>query len=581
MPNYKTLAFSNYDIFISDLRQIQIKSKMLVNTINPYSFLIAKRDLSFRKALLNSDILLPDGIGIVAALKLFYGKTVKRIAGSDLHEYLLKKLNEEGKRCFYLGSSENTLQIIKKRLRKEYPNIKPQFYSPPFVADFNEEQSMEMIQIINSFKPDVLFIGMTAPKQEKWGYLNKDRIEAKLICSIGAVFDFYAGTVIRSSKFWINLGLEWLPRLIQEPKRLWKRTFYYTPKFIYWSISEKAKQIINPFYYSQLKPHIGKDILIIGYNKITKKIIEYLERDRRDINVIGICEEPKNMHELTHYPIIAGIDNTLNVALTLKVEEIYSTISPDSDKRVAKIMEYADNECIRFKHFPDFYQFSYFPTKELNYLKDLPVMLVRNEPLEKFGNRVIKKASDFCVSLSILVFILSWLIPLLAVLISIESPGPIFFIQQRAGRNRRPFKCIKFRSMHINKDADMKQAIKNDPRFTKIGRLIRYTGMDELPQVINVLLGSMSLVGPRPHMLKHTEDFSKLVEQYPARHFVKPGITGWAQVKSYRGEITNAEQIKERLEHDMWYIENWSFLLDMRIIIMTIFRKIKGEKEAF
>ncbi|HQY12897.1 MAG TPA: exopolysaccharide biosynthesis polyprenyl glycosylphosphotransferase, partial [Ferruginibacter sp.] len=203
------------------------------------------------------------------------------------------------------------------------------------------------------------------------------------------------------------------------------------------------------------------------------------------------------------------------------------------------------------------------------------------EPLDDVGNRIKKRALDLVVSTLVIVFILSWLIPILGLLIMLESRGPIFFSQLRTGKNKSSFKCLKFRSMRSNKEADTKQATKNDSRVTAIGRFIRKTSLDEFPQFINVFKGEMSLVGPRPHMLKHTTDYSKVVEDYMIRQFLKPGITGWAQINGYRGEITNPEQIKMRVNKDLWYLENWSLWLDIQILFLTIYHVLRGNKNAF
>jgi len=172
------------------------------------------------------------------AAKILNGKKIKKIAGADLHQYLLEKANAEGQRVFYLGSSEITLQLIVNRINKEFSNIQVKVYAPPFKQEFSIAETNAMIDAINTFKPDILFVGMTAPKQEKWVYLNKDRLKSNIIASVGAVFDFYAGTIKRSGTVWIKLGLEWLPRLLKEPKRLWKRNFISTPIFL-WDVLKK------------------------------------------------------------------------------------------------------------------------------------------------------------------------------------------------------------------------------------------------------------------------------------------------------------------------------------------------------
>jgi N-acetylglucosaminyldiphosphoundecaprenol N-acetyl-beta-D-mannosaminyltransferase len=218
----------------------------IINTINPHCFIVAGKDEFYHDALVSSDIILPDGVGIQIAARVLTGKKVKKIAGSDVHRVLLKQMNNSEGRCFYLGSSENTLIKIKERLSVEFPDIQVGVYSPPFKEVFNDEDNLKMIKAVNEFKPDVLFVGMTAPKQEKWVYLNKSKLNVPLICSIGAVFDFYAGTIKRPGKFWISLGLEWLPRLIREPKRLWRRNFISNPLFMLIVMREKLRMMMQP-----------------------------------------------------------------------------------------------------------------------------------------------------------------------------------------------------------------------------------------------------------------------------------------------------------------------------------------------
>ena len=230
---FETTPILGYNVFSSSIDIIKPTKKTVINTINQYSYCLAEKDKTFKKALMDSDILLPDGIGIVVASKFIFKKKINRITGADLHKMLLEKTNKSNGKCFYLGSSNQTLEKIKNRCSKEYPNITINTYSPPFKQNFSEEDNQKMIERINEFKPDVLLIGMTAPKQEKWVKSHKDLLEANIICSIGAVFDFYAGTVKRPSKLWRDLGLEWLGRLLKEPKRMWKRYLYYGPVFIY------------------------------------------------------------------------------------------------------------------------------------------------------------------------------------------------------------------------------------------------------------------------------------------------------------------------------------------------------------
>jgi putative colanic acid biosynthesis UDP-glucose lipid carrier transferase len=204
-----------------------------------------------------------------------------------------------------------------------------------------------------------------------------------------------------------------------------------------------------------------------------------------------------------------------------------------------------------------------------------------HEPLEDVGNQIKKRLFDILVSSIAIIFILSWLVPLLAILIKLESKGPVLFIQQRNGKDGKPFSCLKFRSMKVNTDSDNKQATKQDERITKMGAFMRKTSLDELPQFFNVLTSDMSVVGPRPHMLKHTEEYSRLINQFMIRHFLKPGITGWAQVNGLRGETKTTEDMANRVKYDIWYLENWSLWLDARIVFMTIYNVLRGEKNAY
>ncbi len=239
MKYFSTIELSQYSILNCELDQLEFNDKCIINTINQYSYTLAEMDEEFKMALSQSDVLLPDGIGIVIAAKFIENQTIKKLTGSDLHLHLLKKLNSEGGSCFYLGSTGLTLSLIKQKIKSEFPNINVQVYSPPFRSSFTQYENEKMVDIINDFNPDVLFVGMTAPLQEKWVKQHRELLNAKIICSIGAVFDFYAETINRPSKFWQNLGLEWFIRLLQNPKRMAKRYLYYGPIFGFLLLKKK------------------------------------------------------------------------------------------------------------------------------------------------------------------------------------------------------------------------------------------------------------------------------------------------------------------------------------------------------
>jgi|688.fasta_scaffold33885_4 putative colanic acid biosynthesis UDP-glucose lipid carrier transferase len=332
--------------------------------------------------------------------------------------------------------------------------------------------------------------------------------------------------------------------------------------------------------YVKKKSNLLTKVLIIGINDAAKKLAKYFEEEGINAQLVGFVENDENVKELTNYPVIAQFDNVIQVASDLHVQEIFSTIAPEQNKYIYKLMQEAEKKCMRFKIVPNLSYFFKRPVL-IDYIKDLPILSVRYDPMEDLGNRAKKRALDLIVSSFVIIFILSWLVPILGILILIESKGPIFFSQMRTGRNDKPFYCLKFRSMRVNKTSEHIQATKNDTRVTKIGYFIRKTSLDEFPQFLNVFLGDMSIVGPRPHMIKHTSDFSKMVKHYMVRQFLKPGITGWAQINSFRGEITHPNQLKLRIQSDLWYLENWNIWLDIRIIFLTFYQVFIGDKNAY
>lgn len=233
--------YMGYQLFAAELNEMPLTEKLVINTINQYSFCVAEKNLKFKQALQNVDVLLPDGIGILAAVKLQTNQSIRKISGSDLHQFLLERLDLLKGKCFYLGSSAATLEKINQHLKGNFPNIKAGFYSPPYKFNFSEEDNLKMIEAVNDFAPDVLFVGMTAPKQEIWVDQNKGNLDAATICCIGAVFDFFAGTVQRPNPFYVNHGLEWFGRLIKEPKRMWKRYLVFGPVFLFLLVKYKIQ----------------------------------------------------------------------------------------------------------------------------------------------------------------------------------------------------------------------------------------------------------------------------------------------------------------------------------------------------
>lgn len=275
------------------------------------------------------------------------------------------------------------------------------------------------------------------------------------------------------------------------------------------------------------------------------------------------------------------VDKCLSFVQEHNVDEIYCATADLSDKQIKEIINFADNNLKTLKFIPDEKQVLSGNVK-FEYYDYIPVISSRNILQDETLNKIIKRVFDLLFSSLIIIGILSWLIPILAVLIKLDSKGPVFFTQKRNGLNYTVFSCIKFRSMVLNNQNEgVDLALKNDIEITRLGKFIRKTSIDELPQFFNVLWGDMSVVGPRPHPVSHNDKYILMADKFMARHFVKPGITGLAQTKGYRGEVEKDNDIINRVKFDIFYMENWSILLDIEIIFKTVYHIIKGDEKAF
>lgn len=262
------------------------------------------------------------------------------------------------------------------------------------------------------------------------------------------------------------------------------------------------------------------------------------------------------------------------------VNEIYMALNLLNDDLIEELSDFAENNFVYFRMVTDFKKLGPRPVN-VDFFGHTPILSLRKEPLATVFNQTMKRAFDVTFSLLVIIFVFPVLIPIVGLLIKLETEGPIFFKQLRTGKNGRDFMCIKFRTMGVNKESDSLQVTKGDKRITRIGAILRKTSLDEFPQFINVLRGDMSVVGPRPHMLKHTDEYSQIINKYLFRHFITPGITGYAQVNGYRGETTDPEMMRKRVEHDAWYVENWSLFLDVKIIFLTVWNAVRGEENAY
>ncbi|MDN3669281.1 exopolysaccharide biosynthesis polyprenyl glycosylphosphotransferase [Echinicola jeungdonensis] len=318
-----------------------------------------------------------------------------------------------------------------------------------------------------------------------------------------------------------------------------------------------------------------RNAVIIGKGGTSFKLARVFQQ-RKDfgINFIGYYDDTSSCVETR-----GNLSDFFNEVESMNLNLIYINERLDLPT-IKKIIRYADEHYIKVKVIPGG---SLQLEKNLSFSKygDFFVINVNAIPLDHLYNRVIKRAFDIMFSLFVTLFILSWLIPLVGILIRLESKGPVFFVQLRNGENNKEFKCLKFRSMTPNDYADTRQATKNDPRVTRIGSFLRNSSLDEMPQFLNVLKGDMSIVGPRPHTVPMNETFKNQIERYNGRHKIKPGITGLAQVKGYRGEIIRSYQIRSRVRLDHFYIHNWNLWMDLKIVFQTIRELIINRENAY
>lgn len=356
--------------------------------------------------------------------------------------------------------------------------------------------------------------------------------------------------------------------------------YFYITFFLFLFISRVL--FMKILKYVRSRGYNYSTVIIVGANDTGENIRTILSKDLTyGYRILGFFDEKVDPFAFISTPILGGFNDIPDYISKQKVDEMYIALHIDNIKIINQLTELCERNMIRIKFIPDFQLYTKSRKVEISFHDNTPVLMLRKEPLELTLNLFLKKLFDLCFSLLVILLIFPWLFPIIMVLIKLDSPGPIFFKQKRSGRDNQVFTCIKFRTMKVNSKANEKQATREDKRITKLGAFLRKSNIDEMPQFFNVFVGNMSVVGPRPHMLKQTELYSELINNYLVRHFAKPGITGWAQVNGFRGETKELSDMKDRVDYDIWYIENWSFLLDIKIIYQTVFNVFRGDKNAF
>ena len=324
-----------------------------------------------------------------------------------------------------------------------------------------------------------------------------------------------------------------------------------------------------------------RNLLIIGANEIGEKFREVIAKNpefgHRFVGFINNKPAQNVIGTLSDLDKIIKDENVEDVVIAL-----HSELNNDLDG----LVRICNRNAVKVHFIPDYFKFL-SGRFQISTVSNLPVITIRDEPLNEAIRRFAKRAFDVSFSLFVILFVLSWFIPIVSSLIRLDSNGPAFFIQERFGIKRKPFRCYKFRTLTYTKKKsdEFDPILKADPRVTRIGKFLRKTNLDELPQFINVFKGDMSVVGPRPHPIGVEMVYEKVFEDIKMRYNVRPGVTGWAQINGLRGEVADEEQNKQRIvekmRYDLWYIENWSLMLDVQIILLTIWQMLKGDTKGF
>ena len=339
-----------------------------------------------------------------------------------------------------------------------------------------------------------------------------------------------------------------------------------------WTIFREIMKYFRRRGYNYLK------VVIIGTGSTAAKLVANLEENTSyGYRITGFFSPYKPADFKGEYK--GTVDDLEEFVQRYGVDEIYYTLTGEDRQSLAKVLKVSEDNMVKFYYVPQINRY-FDRVFNLTSIGTTPVLATHPTAVSIWYNRLLKRSFDITFSTVALLCSPIIFIPV-AIAIKLSSPGPVFFRQKRTGYHGREFTCYKFRTMKVNNDADRLQATKDDPRKTRIGEFLRKTSIDELPQFFNVLRGDMSVVGPRPHMLKHTVQYTELIDQYMERHIVPPGITGWAQVTGFRGETKELWQMQGRVERDVWYIEHWTFLLDLKIIVKTVLNAVQGEKNAF
>lgn len=447
---------------------------------------------------------------------------------------------------------------------------------------------------------DLLLVGFSFLLAAEYYHRQVRQIDILIITGIGMVWYFSAKVTKLYDDFrtvaYVDEILSLLPNLLIQFLAITVSLFFLNDHFhgrsftityialLTFVISIKMYGVRKLLLYWNAKGINQKQLVIVGDFFQVNSFLQLVQGNPQfGYKIVGTrahhfsVNDKDNLENSLHF-----LNNTGNAGT---IDELVIALGQFNENYVRGIIQWADKKGVLVRFTPGFFQFS-ASRYSLELFGNYPLITVRSTPLEQNYWWGLKRIVDMIFSGLFLTLVASWLFPLIALAIRLDSKGPVFFIQGRWGQKGKNIKVWKFRTMHhkatvVKKEGQFKQTTYNDARVTKLGHFLRRTNLDELPQFINVFLGSMSVVGPRPHAIKHSEETLPLINNYMIRHRIKPGITGWAQVNGFRGETKEIDQMRKRVDYDIWYIENWNLFLDFQIIIRTAYNMLKGDPKAY
>lgn len=542
-----------------------------IGFINAHCVNVLHRAETYFSVLGNFDRLYADGSGMRIAAKVWGTPLSDNVNGTDLFPVLCREAAQKNVSMFFLGGQDGVASTCANRMTSTVDGLNVAGSHVGFFANDDEEDWA--IARINASGAGILFVGMGVPLQEEWVARNRHRITVPVILAVGGLFDYYSGRIARAPRAIRKIGCEWAWRLAMEPRRLARRYLLGNAEFLLRLAAKRVAEVASVFGPDLLMPGMQRRVAVYGATDESQLTFQKIAQGGDAIRFVGLYDDRglKSRHKLFGVPVSGSSNDLVERARRGEIDDVVVVLPDQAKARTAAIVR-------RFENLPvDVYVELDNPADlddavdarfKLGWRNNMTLKRVQARPMREWG-QLFKGLIDR-VTTAVLLGLLLPVFAMIALAIKLDSAGPVFFRQRRHGLGGRTITIWKFRTMRVAEDGDtVQQARRDDDRITRIGRWLRKTSLDELPQLINVFRGDMSLVGPRPHAIAHNDYYGERIEGYDRRNLVKPGISGWAQVCGHRGETPDISSMAQRIDHDLWYIQNWSPLLDLRILVLT------------